>query len=58
MATSGCRSWEAGFRLPFESAGRLPPPDSVGSLPHCGAGHLSPSLLGGTIGAWSCPSYI
>lgn len=39
-------------------ASSLPPPDSLGSLPHCGAGHLSLSLLGGTIGAWSCPSYI
>lgn len=33
----------------------LPPPDSLGSLPHCGAGHLSASLLRGTIEAWSGP---
>lgn len=36
----------------------LRPPDSLDSLPHCGAGHLSVSLLRGTIGAWSGPWYI
>lgn len=36
----------------------LPPPDSLGSPPHCGAGHLSASSLGGTIGAGSAPQYI
>lgn len=36
----------------------LPPPDCLGSFPNCGAGHLSVSLLRGTIDAWSGPWYI
>lgn len=43
-----CRSsGKLGIYLPCEFASRLPPPDSSGSLPHCGAEHLSLSLLGG-----------